>query len=121
MWNDPIVEEIHRIREEHAARFNYDLDAIFKDLRESEQRSGRETVSLAPRPYRSPTPDDQPGSDRNTPLELHPDVAVGDETAVVDGNAEGVPGQVVEDRLLSLTPGGTVGHPSLVPHLRRWF
>lgn len=48
MWQDPIVEEIHRFREEHAARFNFDLDAMIKDLRESEQRSGRKAVSFAP-------------------------------------------------------------------------
>jgi hypothetical protein len=33
MWTDEIVEEIHRIREEYAKSFNYDLDAIFADLR----------------------------------------------------------------------------------------
>ena len=32
MWKDPIVEEIRRYRDEYAARFNYDLDAIFRDL-----------------------------------------------------------------------------------------
>ena len=25
MWEDPIVEEVRKIREEHAARFGYDL------------------------------------------------------------------------------------------------
>ena len=28
---DPIVEEIHKYREEHAGKFNYDLDAIRED------------------------------------------------------------------------------------------
>ena len=36
MWTDPIVDELHRIREEHAARFNFDLDAIVADLRRVE-------------------------------------------------------------------------------------
>ena len=27
--NDPIVEEVRRFRDEHARKFNYDLDAIF--------------------------------------------------------------------------------------------
>jgi hypothetical protein len=31
---DPIHEEIHRYREEHARKFNFDLAAICKDLRE---------------------------------------------------------------------------------------
>ncbi|MBF0172959.1 MAG: hypothetical protein HQL83_05875 [Magnetococcales bacterium] len=50
MWKDPIVDEVRKIREEHAARFNYDLDAIYKDLKRLERESGRETVTLKPRP-----------------------------------------------------------------------
>ena len=30
--NDPIVEEVRKYRDEHAKRFNYDLDAICDDL-----------------------------------------------------------------------------------------
>jgi hypothetical protein len=47
MWNDEIVEEIHQIREAYAKSFNYDLDAIFEDLRKKETESGREVVSLS--------------------------------------------------------------------------
>ncbi|MBI4909139.1 MAG: hypothetical protein HY820_36300 [Acidobacteria bacterium] len=43
---DPIVEEVRRIREEHAAQFNYDLDAIFADYKRIEVESGRPRVSL---------------------------------------------------------------------------
>ncbi|MBF0427051.1 MAG: hypothetical protein HQL66_14655 [Magnetococcales bacterium] len=50
MWQDPIVEEIRKIREEHAARFHHDLDAIYADLKRLEQESGRKTVTLEPRP-----------------------------------------------------------------------
>lgn len=46
MWKDEIVEEIHQIREAYAKSFNYDLDAIFEDLRKKESESGREVVSL---------------------------------------------------------------------------
>ena len=53
MWEDPIVAEIRRIREEHAARFNYDLRAIFDDLKEQEKKSGRKFVSYPPRPAES--------------------------------------------------------------------
>ena len=45
---DPIVEEIRRIRQEHAARFNFDLDAIFEDLKEKERNSKRKVVSRPP-------------------------------------------------------------------------
>lgn len=47
MWTDEIVEEIHQIREEYAKSFNYDLDAIFADLRKKEAESGRKVVSLS--------------------------------------------------------------------------
>lgn len=47
MCNDPIVEEIRKARQAHAARFDYDLAKIYKDLKDSEQRSGRKVVSLA--------------------------------------------------------------------------
>jgi hypothetical protein len=47
MWTDEIVEEIHRIREEYAKSFNYDLDAIFADLRKKEAASGSEVVNLS--------------------------------------------------------------------------
>ena len=46
-WSDPIVEEVRRARDAYAARFNYDLRAIFRDLKEQEQRGGRKLVSYA--------------------------------------------------------------------------
>ena len=36
MWTDPIVEETRRIRDEHARQFNYDLAAIFADIKRFE-------------------------------------------------------------------------------------
>ena len=44
-WSDPIVDEVRRAREAYAARFNYDLRAIYRDLKEQEKRSGRKIVS----------------------------------------------------------------------------
>jgi hypothetical protein len=49
MWTDPIVEEVRKAREEHAALFGYDLRSIYDDLKETERRSGREVVSLLPK------------------------------------------------------------------------
>jgi len=46
MWKDPIVEEVRKIRERHAAKFKHDLDAICRDLKEEERKSGRRVVSL---------------------------------------------------------------------------
>jgi len=45
---DPIVEEIRKIRDEHAARFNYDLDAIFDDFERSQTELGLPLVTLPP-------------------------------------------------------------------------
>jgi hypothetical protein len=47
--NDPIVEEIRKYREQYAARFNYDLAAICKDLRQRQATCGREVVSRPPK------------------------------------------------------------------------
>ncbi len=41
MWKDEIVEEIRKIRDDHAKKFNYDLDAIYEDLKKAEEKSGR--------------------------------------------------------------------------------
>jgi hypothetical protein len=30
MWEDPIVEEVRKVREAHAVQFNYDLRAIVR-------------------------------------------------------------------------------------------
>jgi len=49
MKKDPIVEEIRKIREEHAAKFNYDLDAICADLKEKEIDCGHPIVSFPPK------------------------------------------------------------------------
>jgi len=47
--NDPIVEEVRRVRDAHAAQFNYDLDAIFQDIKEQEKKSGYTFVCGAAR------------------------------------------------------------------------
>jgi hypothetical protein len=47
--NDPVVEEVRKVREEYAARFNYDIAAICKDLREQGKAGGYEFVSLPPK------------------------------------------------------------------------
>lgn len=41
---DPIIAEIRAIRNEHAARFNYDVKAIFKDIQARQKASGRKYV-----------------------------------------------------------------------------
>jgi hypothetical protein len=50
MFQDEIVEEIHRIREEYSQSFNHDLKALFADLQKQQAESGREVVSLSRKP-----------------------------------------------------------------------
>ena len=46
---DPIIEEVRRIREKHAAKFNYDPKAIFADLKRQEEQSEKTFVSFPAR------------------------------------------------------------------------
>ena len=48
MWKDEIVEEVRKAREEYAAKFNHDIDAIYKDIKRREAESGREFVTFPP-------------------------------------------------------------------------
>ncbi len=45
---DEIVEEVRAAREAYAARFNYDLAEMYKDLKAKEQTRGRSIAPLHP-------------------------------------------------------------------------
>ena len=45
-WKDEIVEEVRKARDEHAARFDYDISAICADIRQKQKESGRKIVSF---------------------------------------------------------------------------
>jgi len=47
--DDPIVDEIRKGREAHAAKFKYDLDAIVRDIRSREGKDGERVVKLPPK------------------------------------------------------------------------
>ena len=49
MWQDEILDEIHKVREEHTKAFNYDLDAMFADWQRRQSEGGREVVSSPPK------------------------------------------------------------------------
>lgn len=49
MKEDPVVEEVRRIRWEYAKRFNFDLRAIAADLRKHEQQHLNRLVSFPPK------------------------------------------------------------------------
>ena len=45
MWEDPIVAEVHRTREMLAAKFSFDIDAIFADMQKRQAALGDRLVS----------------------------------------------------------------------------
>ncbi len=47
--NDPIVDEIHRVREKIMEEHDNDLHKLFEHLREQQKRSGRKYVTRSPR------------------------------------------------------------------------
>jgi hypothetical protein len=47
MFQDEIVEEIHKIREEYSRSFNHNLKAIFADLQKQQAASDRDVVTLS--------------------------------------------------------------------------
>ena len=53
MWKDEIVEETRKAREEYAAKFNYDLEAILRDLKKQEEQTPEKLVPL---PSKQPEP-----------------------------------------------------------------
>lgn len=49
MFQDPIVEEVRRARNDYARSMDYDLDAICRDLQQKQRESGRAVVSFPPK------------------------------------------------------------------------
>src|SRR5438876_6373666 len=47
MSRDAVLAEVRAAREAYAKRFNYDLNAICRDLRKQEKKSGRKAVSFS--------------------------------------------------------------------------
>jgi hypothetical protein len=46
MWQDPIVKETRSLREQYANQFDYNADAIFKDILRRQTTSGKKLVSF---------------------------------------------------------------------------
>lgn len=53
MKRDPIIEELHKVREAYAERFGNDLRAICADAQQKQGSAGHRVVSLQPRPVAS--------------------------------------------------------------------
>ena len=53
MWRDPIVKETRELREQYAAKFKHDPDAIFEDILKLQEKSERKRVTFPSRKPRS--------------------------------------------------------------------
>ncbi|MBE9078405.1 hypothetical protein IQ241_14055 [Romeria aff. gracilis LEGE 07310] len=49
MKDDPIVQEIRAIRDAYAAEFNYNLEALYQDIKKQEQSNPKPHHRLAPK------------------------------------------------------------------------
>lgn len=52
MTQDTIIQEIRKYRNEYAKKFNYDIEAMGRDLRKRQGGSGHEVVKRSPKPVR---------------------------------------------------------------------
>ncbi len=59
---DEIVAEVRKWREEYAKQFNYDVHAIFEDLRKKQAARGRKLVSFARKKPQMPTTNPRDGT-----------------------------------------------------------
>jgi len=48
MWRDPIIEELHQIRQEYAKQFNYDWQAMLEDLKAQERQNTTNPIASLP-------------------------------------------------------------------------
>jgi hypothetical protein len=68
MWEDPIVQEVRREREKLSAQFDFDVDAIFADLRKRQSSQGERLVRPRRRDGAAP-----PGEQDRDTAGLRPD------------------------------------------------
>ena len=50
--NDPLIKEIRRIKEAHAAKYGFNIRAMLDDMRRRQQQSGRKVITA---PLRRPS------------------------------------------------------------------
>ncbi len=59
---DPIIAELRAFRQVYAARFDYDVEAMFRDIRARQEASGREYVRLPARRAAGDRSPENPGA-----------------------------------------------------------
>ena len=74
MWEDPIVEEVHRTREKLAAEYHFDVKTMFAALRKREAFLGGRLVPQKKRAERTGEPNSggQTDSSGSTSSEIAP-------------------------------------------------
>jgi hypothetical protein len=72
MWEDPIVAEVHRIREMLAAKFNFDVEAIFADIQRRQDELGER---LVPQRTAEPKTEADLGRDSSSPKSTSSDAS----------------------------------------------
>jgi hypothetical protein len=45
MWEDPIVSDVRRLREQLASKLNFDVHAIFAEMQKRQRKLGKRLVS----------------------------------------------------------------------------
>jgi hypothetical protein len=55
MWENIIVEEVRKYRDEHASKFDYDIDKIYQVLKQNEKKNPHKKISLKVKAYLKPT------------------------------------------------------------------
>ena len=54
MWRDPIVDQVRKARDDFARRFNYDIEAIVRDVQSRQKENGAALVDRSARKLRKP-------------------------------------------------------------------
>jgi len=50
MHSDPILREVHRMKDESAREMDYDIHKIFQRMRENERKHPERMAGIAPQP-----------------------------------------------------------------------
>lgn len=66
MWNDPIVEETRTLRDELAARFNYDVRALGQYYQSQQMMENRVIINRSSKKETAEAPDTFSISDRTS-------------------------------------------------------
>ena len=57
--HDAIVDEVRKAREDYARQFDFDLDAMCRDLRRRQEATGNRAVSLPKQPVQQEPREDE--------------------------------------------------------------